>query len=378
MKTIKLLSIILITAFLFTSCEQCSNKRDEGVIKIGVILPLTGPVAEPGNNALNGIKVAVEQFNRKNARKIVLIIEDSKSNSKDGVSAINKLIEVDKTKIIIGDIMSSVFLACAPIAEKNKVVLISPGASNPKVRDAGDYIFRDYLSDDFDGQVMANYLFKSLNKKNVCIIAVNNDYGIGVENTFTSNFVALGGEVSLRVKYEQGQIDFKSILIKIRNAKPEVLYIVGNPVGNGNIVKQMKEMNISIPITGNLSFENEEFIKVAKGSFDSIIFSAPYFDLKVDNDLVKSFVKDYLFMIKKEPDIAASLGYDVTQILIVTIQNSKFDLSNVKDKLYRIKNFRGVTGNTSINSKGDVLKDVYIKKISGNGDIYIVKLFSIN
>ena len=83
-------------------------------------------------------------------------------------------------------------------------------------------------------------------------------------------------------------------------------------------------------------------------------------------------------MIKKEPDIAASLGYDVTQILIVTIQNSKFDLSNVKDKLYRIKNFRGVTGNTSINSKGDVLKDVYIKKISGNGDIYIVKLFSIN
>jgi len=140
----------------------------------------------------------------------------------------------------------------------------------------------------------------------------------------------------------------------------------------------MKEMNISIPITGNLSFENEEFIKVAKGSFDSIIFSAPYFDLKVDNDLVKSFVKDYLFMIKKEPDIAASLGYDVTQILIVTIQNSKFDLSNVKDKLYRIKNFRGVTGNTSINSKGDVLKDVYIKKISGNGDIYIVKLFSIN
>lgn len=370
-KIIAVIAILTLSIGVFYSC----GKKEDGVVKIGVIMSQTGPLAEPGKNALQGIITAIEQYNSKNDRKIELIIEDAKSDPKEGVTAMNKLVSNKDIKIIIGDIMSSSFLACAPIAEKNKIVFISPGASNPSVRDAGDYIFRDYLSDDFDGKVMASYIYKNLDKENVALINVNNDYGVGVEKVFLENFKLLGGNISLHERYQQGQSDFRNIILKIKETKPDVLYIVGNPSENGNLVKQLKELNVSIPITGNLSFESKEFIEIAKGTFNEIIFSAPYFDIKSDKSEVNSFVQSYIAKYKIEPDIAASLGYDVGKIIIWALKESDYDLNKIKDNLYKLKDFDGITGKTTFDSMGDVIKDVYIKSIEGNGNIKELELY---
>lgn len=367
----KLIAIILITLL----CLSCGKKEDD-VIKIGVIMPLTGPVAEPGKNALNGIELAVEKFNKNNQQQIKLIVEDSKSNPAEGVSAINKLITANNVKIVIGDLMSSVFLAIAPIAERNKIVSISPGASNPKVRDAGDYIFRNYTSDDFDGYVMANYLYKKMSKRFVAVFSVNNDYGLGVKNVFNKQFEKLGGKVVFNETYKQGETDFRSLLIKLNNLKTDVLYIVGNPTECGYLVKQLKELGIHIPITGNLSFENYEFIGIAKGTFDSIIFSSLYFDNSSEKENIKEFVTEYKKRFNKIPDIASALGYDVANILQYVLIKNDYDVSKVKDALYKVKNFEGTTGYTSFDEKGDVLKDMVIKKIFGDGKIETVEIFN--
>ena len=350
---------------------------DNNVIKIGVILPLTGPVAEPGLNALQGIELSVAKFNAEQKYQIQLIVEDSKSTPKDGISAINKLITADSVKIIIGDIMSSVVLAIAPIAERNKVILISPGASSPDIRNAGNYIFRIYSSDDYDGQVMANYIIDELGKKKAAIIVLNNDYGIGVKKAFVKSLNSKNGEVVLSEFYMQGQTDFRNIIIKIKNANPDVLYIVGNPTENGNLVKQLKELNVNIPLVGNLSFENEGFLKVAKNSFDSIIFSAPYFNINSDKEFVKSFLSAYMKKFDKKPDYAASFGYDTAQLIAMTLINTNFNVSQLKDSLYKVKNYDGITGNITFDSYGDVLKDIYIKRITGDGKIKTIELFSI-
>jgi len=351
---------------------------EKEIVKIGVIMPQTGPVAEPGKNAMQGIQLAIENYNIDATTKIQLVIEDSKSNPKDGVSAMNKLVNTDNTKIIIGDIMSSVFLATAPIAEKNKIVLFSPGASAPAVREAGDYIFRNYLSDDFDGKVMASYIFNEKGIKNVAVLTVNNDYGIGVEKTFLNEYKKLGGSVSFNEQYMQGETNFKTILTKLKSQSFEALYLICNPTENGHIVKQMKELNIKTQLFGNLSFESEAFIKLAKGSFDKVTFSAPYFNLEEDKELNKKFNVDYEAKYKVKPDVAAALGFDVALILIKALKKSNYDVSKVKDILYTIKDFDGVTGKTTFDDKGDVLKDIYIKEISGDGGISIVKLFSYN
>jgi len=367
---------LILYGLIFLFIASCGKKGEER-IKIGVIMPLTGPVAEPGNLALDGIRLAVDDFNSSNTKHIELIIEDSKSNPTDGVSAMNKLVSADNIKIVIGDIMSSVFLAISPIAERNKIVAISPGASNPKVRDAGDYIFRDYTSDNFDGYAMANYLYKKLGKRFVAVINVNDDYGVGVKTVFIDYFKKMGGNIIINENYPKGETNFRNLIIKLKNKNIDALYVVGNPTENGYMIKQLKELNIKIPITGNLSFENNDFLKIAKGAFDSVIYSTPYFDINSNKSYVQKFVKLYQEKFNREPDIAVGLGYDVANILIKVLNENNYDISKVKDGLYMIKNYEGVTGNTTFDNKGDVEKDIEIKKIYGNGSIETLEVYNV-
>lgn len=373
--TIAIITILIVFIGFFIWKNNNSNQNSNN-IKLGVIMPLTGPVAEPGTNALNGVKIAVDRFNEENNGKTIdLIIEDSKSSPKDGVSSIQKLVNIDKVKIIIGDLMSSVFLAIAPIAESNKITMISPGASNPEVKNAGNYIFRNYPSDDYDGEVMAKYIYNKLNKKTTVIIFVNNDYGNGVAGRFEQVFSSIGGQTLEKISYQEGQTDFKTIVTKTKNINPEMIYIVGNPNENGQLTNEIKVQNLKIPLSGNLSFENESFLKIAKGSFDSIVYSSPYFNLEKTDDYTQFFLKSYEQKYSKKPDIAAALGYDVAMILIQALKNVNYNVDKINDELYKIKNFEGVTGTTSFDEFGDVKKSIFIKSINSTGEVKTIDLY---
>lgn len=370
-----ILAVLIVGGTIYYFTRNNKNNVSKEIVKIGVILPLTGPVAEPGNNVLRGINVAIEKFNLQNEPKIMLIVEDSKSNPKDGVTALNKLINADNVKIIIGDIMSSVFLACAPIAEKNRITMISPGASNPEVKNAGDYIFRIYPSDEYDGEIMAKFIFNKLKYKTALIINVNNDYGFGVSKRFKEVFNRLGGNILETIPYTEGQNDFKTISVKIKQANPEMIYVIGNPGENGNLINELKKQNIHIPISGNLSFENETFLKIATNSFDSIYYSSPYFDIERNDEDTKLFVKTYNQKYSQKPDIAASLGYDVAMILLDALQKINFDVSKLNISLYSIKDYDGITGKTSFDKNGDVQKSIYVKQIKNSGEKRIIEIF---
>lgn len=368
--------LIIVGGYFVWKSNQPVNQKDV-VIRIGVIMPLTGPVAEPGNNALKGIKLAIENYNLENEIKIMLIVEDSKSDPKVGVSAMNKLVFNDNCKIIIGDIMSSVFLACAPIAEKNKVVFFSPGASAPAVRDAGDYIFRNYLSDDFDGKAMANFILKEDSQKNIGIISINNDYGVGINKVFEKEMSKLGGNLVFNEQYNQGTTDFNALISKIKRKNFDAIYLVCNPPEAPYLVKKLNEQSVKTKLYGNLSFENNEFINNAQGSFDEIIFSAPYFNLNDTINVTQRFNNTYQSTYKTKPDVAAALGYDVALIIIESLKKSNFKMDGLKDELYKT-NFVGVTGKTTFDEEGDVVKDIQIKKIISDGTISELKLYSLN
>ena len=371
--------VIIVAGLLFWKVKTKNEEKD--TIKIGVIMPQTGSLSEPGKNILEGVELALMIYCNScedSTHRIQLIIEDSKSNSRDGVSAINKLIHQDKVKIIIGDMSSDIFLAGAPIAEKNRVVMISPGASNPLVRDAGDYIFRDYPSDEYDGKIMADYLYLRMNGKRAGLIYVNGDYGIGVINAFEKEYSKLGGTVAFKDSFLPGTTDFKSMVIKIKEANPDVVYVVGNPAENGHLIKQMGLYKVNVPITGNLAFENNDFLTVARGTFDSIIYSTAAYDTKSDLPEIQLFVNEYQKKYHKTPDMAAGLGYDVMNILIHCLQKNGYCVESVKDELYKVNGFVGVTGNTTFDKNGDVMKDIYIKRMSGEGEVIFIEAFNFS
>ena len=268
-KHFAVLLLFFVALIIFLGCA----KKQTQEIKNGVILPLTGDLAEPGEKVFNGIRLAMDAYNENKPKlPIKLIVEDSRANPTDGVNAINKLINVNHVKIIIGDLTSGVTLAIAPIAEKNRVVLLAPGASNPKVRETGDYIFRNWASDNFDGEVMAKYLIHSLGKKRAAVIYANNEYGSGLANAFEKTFIEYGGMVLLKENYEQGSSDFRNILAKVREANVDCVYLPGHPRENGILVRQLKEMRISTTISANLSVETPDFYNIAKEAGGGYIF----------------------------------------------------------------------------------------------------------
>ena len=355
---IVLISIIFFLIFI-TSCQ----KSQKGIVKVGVILPLTGPVAEPGTKVLNGIRLAIDRYNQISGNKIKLIIEDSRSDPKSGVSAAQKLIHVDDVKIILGDLMSSVAMAIAPLAQKNKVILFAPGASNPKFPDIGNYIFRNWASDDFDGRVLADYIYE--NKFHIgAIVYVNNEYGLGLAKAFQARFYELGGSVDIFESYAQGNTDFRPIVAKIKGMQEvQFIYLPGQPIENGYFVKQLREGAVDLPLFANLSVESPEFAKIVGKLALGIVFTSPAYNpiSRVTSD--KTFQDLYQEAYGSPPDVVAGHGYDAGNILIAALKISNYNLSHLRDSLASIHDFPGVTGNTTFLTNGDVKKDIFVKKL---------------
>lgn len=373
--------ILLIVFFLLSAIAAAfllSKKDSSDTIKIGVVMPQTGFLSSPGQSVIRGIDLFVKDFNaRQKEVRLKMIYEDSQSDPKVGVSAINKLINADRTKVIIGDIGSPIFLAMAPIAEQSKVVLISPGASNPKVREAGDYVFRIYTSDEFDGKVMAQYLSQN-NVKEVSLLYFNNDYGVGLSEAFKVEFAKLDGKVSLDYSFDENNLSFKDLIIKLKNSGTKDVYFIGSPKQDAAFLRQIKEVDCQVNVYGVLSFEDSEFLSIAKGTFSSVEYTTPYFDLDSEEEQVQDFKESFQREYGMLPDLNSALGYDVISIIAFALKRCDFDVSRLKDELYQIKGFPGLTGNTSFDNKGDVIKDVMIKRVEGSGRQEVIGVFQMD
>ena len=145
-------------------------------IKLGVSLPFTGEAASYGQGIVGGIELAVSEVNAAggvNGRKLVLVKEDDKCASKEGVSAMTKLVSVDKVDAVIGPLCSAAGGASLPVAQASKTPTIF-WASAPKLPKTGDYVFRTYPSDSFQGKYAAELLYNKLGKKKVAVVYVQN------------------------------------------------------------------------------------------------------------------------------------------------------------------------------------------------------------
>ena len=185
------LVVFVLLAVVAAGCASNNLKEEKKVttepIKIGFVGPLSGDVANLGQNIRAAVEVARDEINNQggiNGRKIQVIFEDGKCDSKAATAAGNKLINLDKVKMIVGGVCSGETLAIAPMAEKNNVILISPASTNPKVTQAGDYVFRLIPSDSFQGKFAAEYMYNTLGKRSIAVLYTKNDWGVGVSNVF--------------------------------------------------------------------------------------------------------------------------------------------------------------------------------------------------
>lgn len=373
--------LIVVLGVLIVFSSGCSKKRSEAKeIKIGAVLCLTGSGAPYGEDALRGIQLAVDEIIESGGIKgkaIKLIVEDDQTLPAVSVAATSKLINQDRVQVIIGAVTSSSMLADAPIAEKAKVVMISPGASNPEITKAGDYIFRNWISDTLEGKAMATYLYNDEQVQEVAILYINNDYGLGLKNVFERSFKELRGKITAVEFYNQDDTDFRTQITKIIDSNPERIYLPGYYKEMALILKQAKELGLKIPFRSVVTFEEPELLKLVGKIADGVVYSSPFFDPESKDEATVKFVLAFKNKFDRPPGIFAAHGYDAMMIIASILSRCENSAEQIKAELYKTKNFKGMSGVTTFDENGDVIKPVSIKQVE-KGRFRILKTITID
>ena len=373
----KAMAVVLLLTILCTS--GCGKRTTSSDIPIGVAVCLTGDVAPFGQKTIRGIRLACDEINSKGGvrgKKLRLLVEDTQSEPRVAVLAITKLIEVDKVSVVIGDVLSSTTLAMAPIAEQNHIILFAPGASNPSVRNAGDYVFRNWVSDDFDGTAMAQYIYGA-GLHTLATLTQQNDYCVGLTKALVGEYTQIGGRIVSQQVFQTGALDMRVQIEKIRSAQPTAVYVSGEARGDGLALKQMAEIAYRARVFSNVSLEMSEARTIAGKAIEGVTYSTPAYDSTSTDSLVVGFVNRYKRANGEAPDVTAAIAYDAMNIIAAAIRAVGTQPDSIKSFLYSLKDFPGVSGSTSFDDHGDVHKDIFIRRFTASGSV-LLKRFTVS
>ena len=370
----KLLSVLAAGAVFMgalTGCGGGSKGADGDTIKVGGLLEMTGGSASFGISGKNGIDLALKKINEKGVlggKKLSLVVADTKSEASEATNGMQKLISQDKVVAVIGPNQSSAVIASGAINNGAKVVDITPMGTNPdvtvdpKTKQVKPYSFRTCFIDPFQGTVMASFASNELKVKKAAIYIDNtSDYAKGLAQFFKENFVKNGGQVVIEEAYLQKDTDFKSTLTKIKAAQPDFIYIPGYYQEVGLIVKQAREMGITVPMAGGDGWDSAKLPEIAgKAALENTFFSSLY-SPDDTSDLNKEFVAEYKKAYNTNPDVFAALAYDSTLLVAKAIEDAgSADPAKIAEAMAKIKGFKGVSGEVTFNEEHNPIKSAVI------------------
>ena len=363
------LAIAMSVALTGCGGEKAKPAAQTNEIKIGGNVEMTGGVANYGNQALSGMKLAFKQVNESGGvlgKKINLILADNKSEPAEAANATTKLITQDKVSIVMGPIVSSNVLATVKIAEDNKVVVMTPTGTNEKITvDNGKvrpFAFRACFIDPFQGRVMANYATKSLKAKTAVIyIDSSSDYSKGVAAAFEETFVKNGGKVAGKEAFLQKDQDFKATLTKIKAMNADIVFIPAYYEEVGKIVKQARELGINQPLLGTDGWDNPKVVEIAGAAALNNTFFSNHYSSQDSDPNVRKFIEAYKAEYKEEPSSMAALGYDAAMIVIDAIKRANTtDAAKVKEAMEQTKNLQVSTGIVTMDSNHNPIKSAVV------------------
>lgn len=367
MKSQRRFFITSLLAAASLSLVSCKNSAGDTIL-VGEYASLTGKEATFGISSHEGTVLAIEELNAAGGvlgKKLELKTEDDQSKAGEPANVVNKLISKDGVVAILGEVASSRSLEAAPICQQNKVPMISPASTNPKVTETGDYIFRVCFIDPFQGTVMANFALHTLKAKKVAVFTdVKSDYSKGLAKFFKEGFIKAGGTIAAELDFNGGDKDFKAQLTAIKSAAPDGVFIPGYYTDVALICIQAKQLGLDVPLFGGDGWESDTLLQIGKEAVEGHYFSTHYAS-DAGSPKVTAFVAAYKKRYNgKMPDAMAALGYDSAMILADAMKRAgSTDGDKVRAALAVIKDFDAVTGKITINDKRDAVKSAVILQV---------------
>ncbi|HUT71626.1 MAG TPA: ABC transporter substrate-binding protein [Desulfatiglandales bacterium] len=364
----------LVLVFGLTSGVWAAN------IRIGVAAPYTGNLASYGDNIKSGVNLMLKEINDAggiNGQKVELVWGDDLCQPKDA-GTVGAKFAADKSIVaVIGHLCSSATLAAMPIYVRKELPALSPTSTNPTIGDVGmGWFFRNCYTDDFQGKFLAVYVVPNLlGKHKVAIFYENNDYAIGLKNSFVEGAKSGGVTVTGAEAYMTGTTDFTPQLTKLLRDKPETIFLCGYHPEGALIAGQGRKLGFNGPFFGADGIDNEDYIKIAGKAADNTYCTVPFLADSA-SPAGKKFAAEYKKAYGRDVDWMSANAYDCLGILAQVIAKTGPDRKKIRDGLAAINSkangYKGVTGLTYFDKKGDCSKPAFVKKVE-NGKFVAAK-----
>jgi branched-chain amino acid transport system substrate-binding protein len=342
-----------------------------GNIRIGVGSPFTGGLAAYGDNIKAGTGLKLKEINDAggiNGQKVELVWGDDLCQPKDAGTVGSKFAADKSIVAVIGHLCSSATLAAMPIYVRAGLPTLSPTSTNPTISDVGKgWFFRNCYTDAFQGKYLASYVVpKLLGKNKVAIFYENNDYAIGLKDSFVAGAKSAGVNVTGAEAYMTGTTDFTPQLTKLLRDKPETIFLCGYHPEGALIAGQSRKLGFNGPLFGADGIDNEDYIKIGGKAAENTYCTVPFLAASA-SPAGKEFAKQYKKAYGRDVDWMSANAYDCLGILAQVIGKVGADRKKIRDGLAAINSeangYNGVTGLTYFDKKGDCAKPAFVKMV---------------
>lgn len=397
---------------LISGCQTAKSG-----LKIGTLLPITGDLSPFGSSMQDSASLLVKTVNGCGGvlnQPVQLISEDDQSNPSVGAAAMSKLAEVDRVAGVIGAGGSAVSSAAIDIAVRNQVVQISPSSTSPvfteraKKGDFKGFWFRTAPPDTFQGQALAK-LASNKGYKSISVLAINNDYGKGLVQSFIPAFEATGGKIANKANqtyYQPQSSTFDSEVSAAFRGNPNAVILVGYPETGSIIVRTAYQQGLLGKQTQLLMTEGMKDPKIAQlsgkdsaGKFivSGVIGTAP----NTTGPAVKEFRDRYQTAYNRTPSVFDPNTWDATALLVLAAEAAKSTSgAEIKDKIRTVANapgqevsdvcqalslirqgkdinYQGASGKVDFDAQGDVIGSYDVWTIDNSGQLKVTNTITV-
>lgn len=324
-------------------------------IRIGILLPKTGSMAEYGQNGLDGLELARAELEATHNVRVVLHVEDARETAAESVAALRRLIDIHRVQLVIGGVTSSGVLAAAPIAQARGVLFFSPAASAPGIPEIGELVFRNWQSDTLLAAAFAEWAQDDLKVGSVAVLAVGNDYGNTNATVFSAEFSKLGGTVKARSTFPEGAADYKQHVGRIASAGAGAAYVVAYPDEFRGFFREVTKQRVKpqYVLVSDTFFSPElgkELATAAEGAYCAVA-AKPDATYAPRND----FVERYRRKFRREPGLVSDTAYDALNLVVAGILRGDGTPQGVSKYLLSLRDYPGAAGETTFTATGDVV-----------------------
>lgn len=350
-------------------------------VRIGVVQPLTGPVAYDGNIYVNTVKMIVEDLNAKGGvlgRPIELVVEDGACNPAQSVNAAEKLVVRDKVVTLLGAFCSTSTAAMMEVAKKYKIPLITGISTAAQLTEQGNpYFFRAVATTPMLGEAFGGELPAAVKGKRFAFLVINDDWGRSMVNSYPKPIERAGGQIVATEYFQPSELQFLSHITNLKSANPDAIILAANTQHAVALSKQIRELGINAPLIGEGAWTSDSYLKLAGPAAEGVYGLVEYV-YTIQNPINDAFVKQYQARFKDYPTKFAGAAHNALHIAVDAIRRAgAADPEKIQAALEKT-DYTGLVGNIRFDEKHQAYGQTVYLALVKNGVPQVVKTARIS